>query len=118
MQIQLNQQEIEEAVKDFVVKQGFTIQGREVEVTFTAGRGSNGITADIEIQTMWGSLSLDEEYEPPYEDDEMPRRGIILHTVGGKATETLSKQQSTAKVIEETNDGLPFLFEDGIDDLD
>ena len=47
MQIQLNQTEIITALKDFVTKQGISLQGRSVEIVFTSGRKENGISADI-----------------------------------------------------------------------
>lgn len=49
MQIQFKQPEIEEALKDFIIKQGLTLKGREVTIDFTSGRKDNGITADIAI---------------------------------------------------------------------
>ena len=47
MQIQLNQSEIVTALKDYVTKQGISLQGRSVEIVFTSGRKENGISADL-----------------------------------------------------------------------
>lgn len=49
MQINLKQTEIEAALRDYVSKLGISLEGREVEIIFTNGRKSNGLTADIEI---------------------------------------------------------------------
>lgn len=70
MQIQLNQQEIEEAVTDFVAKQGFDLTRKEVTVAFTAGRGSNGITADIDIQNVQTNTTS-------IPTQPLPRKGIL-----------------------------------------
>lgn len=49
MQITLKQTEIVEALKQFIVKQGLSLQGKQVDVTFTAGRGDTGLTAGVSI---------------------------------------------------------------------
>lgn len=49
MQINLKQTEIEIALRDYVSKLGISLEGREVEIVFTNGRKSNGLTADIVI---------------------------------------------------------------------
>ena len=49
MLIQLRQSEIEEALKMYVTSQGFSLKGKAVEIAFTASRGNNGITADLDI---------------------------------------------------------------------
>lgn len=49
MKITLTQQEIEQAVREFVSK-GMTFNGNtEMVVDFTAGRGDNGLTATIDV---------------------------------------------------------------------
>lgn len=49
MLIQLRQNEIEEAVKMYVAAQGINLYGKKVDMNFTAGRGSAGITVDLDI---------------------------------------------------------------------
>lgn len=49
MKISLTQGEIEEAVSDFIIKQGISLKGREITIDFTAGRSPNGLTAEIDI---------------------------------------------------------------------
>lgn len=50
MRIQLIQAEIEEALADFIVKQGFSLAGKDLQINFTAGRGATGVTADLDIE--------------------------------------------------------------------
>lgn len=50
MQVQLKQVEIEQALKQFVAQQGFALAGKQVEISFTAGRKDGGLTADISIE--------------------------------------------------------------------
>lgn len=58
MQIQLNQSEIVTALKDYVTKQGISLQGRTVEIVFTSGRKENGISADLCISDNAGDFPV------------------------------------------------------------
>jgi hypothetical protein len=50
MQIQLRQTEIVEALKQYIAKQGISLKGKTVEISFTAGRKDAGLSADISIE--------------------------------------------------------------------
>jgi len=50
MQIQLKQVEIIEALKQYISKQGISLTGKTVEISFTAGRKDSGLSADISIE--------------------------------------------------------------------
>lgn len=50
MQIQLKQVEIVEALKAHITKQGFSLAGKTVDISFTAGRKDAGLSADISIE--------------------------------------------------------------------
>lgn len=49
MQINLKQAEVVAALKQYVTTQGFDLVGKAVDVTFTAGRGQTGLSAEISI---------------------------------------------------------------------
>lgn len=49
MLIQLRQSEIEEALKMYVVSQGFSLNNKTVDISFTSGRKDNGVSADLDI---------------------------------------------------------------------
>lgn len=49
MLIQLRQFEIEAALKMYVVSQGFSLNNKTVDISFTSGRKDNGVSADLEI---------------------------------------------------------------------
>ena len=49
MKITLDQVEIEDAVRDYVMSQVSVKDGQRIEMDFTAGRGANGLTVDINI---------------------------------------------------------------------
>ncbi|RLB94477.1 MAG: hypothetical protein DRH26_01125 [Deltaproteobacteria bacterium] len=49
MQITLNQKEIEKAIITYVGQQGISIAGKKVDVTLIAGRGTNGMSASLDI---------------------------------------------------------------------
>lgn len=50
MQIQLKQTEIIAALKQYIGTQGINLNGKAVDISFTAGRKEAGITADISIE--------------------------------------------------------------------
>lgn len=50
MQVNLNQAEIESAIKLYIGEQGIDLYGKAIEISFTAGRGSNRLTAEVDIQ--------------------------------------------------------------------
>ena len=52
MQIQLKQSEIIQALKLYITTQGINLNGKSVEVSFTAGRKDTGLSADVDIQDM------------------------------------------------------------------
>jgi len=51
MKIHLNQEEIQKALTEYINNQGINLTGKAVDVTLTAGRGSNGHYAEITIST-------------------------------------------------------------------
>ena len=50
MQLQFRQTEIVEALKQYIVKQGINLQGKSVDISFTAGRKDAGLQANISIE--------------------------------------------------------------------
>lgn len=50
MQIQLKQPEIVSALKQFISSQGISLLGKNVDISFTAGRKEAGLSADISIE--------------------------------------------------------------------
>lgn len=49
MQVQLKHAEISEAIRQYLTNQGISLKNKEVNIHFTAGRKSNGLTADVSI---------------------------------------------------------------------
>lgn len=58
MQISLKQDEIEEAVLDYISKLGFNLNNSKTELTFTNGRSPSGITVDVIIFNKERQLDL------------------------------------------------------------
>lgn len=50
MQINLKQNEIVDALKQYINQQGINLAGKQVEVSFTAGRKEGGLCAEINIE--------------------------------------------------------------------
>lgn len=57
MQIILKQREIEAALRAYVVAEGINLNGKAVEIAFTAGRKEAGIIAEIDIEDALVNLS-------------------------------------------------------------
>ena len=49
MIINLKQTEIEQALRAYVVAQGISLHGKDLKISFTAGRRESGISAEISI---------------------------------------------------------------------
>lgn len=50
MKIQLTQANIVEGIKMYLQSQGIKLQGRDIQVLFTAGRKQSGLIADVDIE--------------------------------------------------------------------
>lgn len=55
MQVQLKQSEIVNAIKGYLTSQGINLAGKDVQITFTAGRKESGLTADVDIQELYAT---------------------------------------------------------------
>ena len=76
MQIQLSKVEIEEAIRDYMVKEGFT---RPVtSITFTKGRGNNNLLADV--STLEGETGLVTEVAE--EEEEVEQVDTVIEEKG------------------------------------
>lgn len=51
MQISLKQSEIIAAIRGYIQDQGINLEGKIVDVAFTAGRKGAGLSADVDIYT-------------------------------------------------------------------
>lgn len=49
MRIQLKQNEIEEAIKGFLTRQGIAVGGKVIDMVFTSGRKNNGLSVEVVI---------------------------------------------------------------------
>lgn len=76
MQIQLKQTEIIAALKQYIAGQGISLNGKSVDISFTAGRKEAGITADISIEDADSSIP---GFEDAAEDAAKPVLTVV-HT--------------------------------------
>lgn len=49
MQITLNQEEVKQAIKDYIGNQGISISGKSTIVTFLVSRNPSNVSASVEI---------------------------------------------------------------------
>ena len=75
MKIILVESDLDQAIRNYVEHLGMNLEGKRVETTFTAGRGVNGNTVTVDIESMDGSDSVssrpaETQQELPLDDDE------------------------------------------------
>lgn len=99
MQIQLKQTEIIAALKQYIVNQGISLNGKAVDISFTAGRKEAGITADISIED---AGQLIPGFEDSVDDSVKPALTVVPTPPEAKAAE------ETAPAVEEP----PFATDD------
>lgn len=64
MLIQLRQSEIEIALREYIVNQGISLTGRQVDISFTSGRKDNGISAELDIVELNQTAKVTHGFEP------------------------------------------------------
>lgn len=85
MQIQLKQTEIIAALKQYIANQGINLNGKAVDISFTAGRKEAGITADISIED---AGQLIPGFEDAQEDGVKPVLSVVTTPPETKAADT------------------------------
>ncbi len=96
MQIQLKQVEIIAALRQYVQAKGINLDGKTVDIAFTAGRKEGGLTADISIE--------DQEIPGTAVGDpvEAPVPGLVLVTKAEPVPEVLTAEAApVAEVVAE-----------------
>ena len=51
MKINLNEAEIQEGVRLWIEREGFSLADKTVDITFTAGRGPTGLSCDVDAKS-------------------------------------------------------------------
>lgn len=77
MQVQLKQTEIIAALKQFITSQGINLAGKDVSITFTAGRKEAGIIADVSIEDVNIPGFTDEEVEQAVKASDAPALTVV-----------------------------------------
>ncbi len=75
MTLTLDQEAIQVALIDFVRAQGINLDGKDIEVSLTAGRGANGHSAEITIETASNETRSAKEAKAEPEADEPETSG-------------------------------------------
>lgn len=77
MQIIIKQIEIEVAVKNYIAGLGINLNGKDVEVSFTAGRGEVGLSASLDIVEAGSSAMLAPTLTPVKNAQEAPAEAKV-----------------------------------------
>lgn len=106
MQIQLKQTEIIAALKQYIGTQGINLNGKTVDISFTAGRKEAGITADISIEDA-GSIPGFTDAADVAEEAVKPALSVVKNEVAAAETPAVqepeqAKPQADAAPVEKT----------------
>jgi hypothetical protein len=97
MQIQLKQTEIIAALKQFIAAQGINLSGKDVSISFTAGRKEAGIIADVSIEDVSIPGFTDSEVEDALKAADAPALKVVASNPG---PETKAVAEGAAPVAE------------------
>ena len=105
---------IEEALHDYIQKQGISLKGKTMSIAFTAGRGNNGMTADLDIEPIRevlpgvitrGNISaISAQPAPiavPFEEEEEQKEDSPL-TTAGEDLEKASEETASPEAKKES----------------
>ena len=104
MLIQLRQPEIEEALKMYVTSQGFSLAGKQVDIAFTASRGNNGVTADLDINDVSGVRRVSQD---PVVGMEVVPAASAEEVPAAEAKENPFAGSDEADAVEEATEATP-----------
>lgn len=99
MKIQLTQTNIVAGIKMYLQSQGIKLQGRDIQVLFTAGRKQSGLIADVDIED-------NSDIGTPITDVLYKGEEINLHSEDSKpcSFEKSYAAESEPTVVEETKE--------------
>lgn len=98
MQINIKQAEIEAAIKGYIASQGIKVHGKQVTISFTAGRKESGLTAEIiiegndqEVKPITGSVlrAVEQSEVRPTQPEEVAQAEKEDHAPVSAQTESL-----------------------------
>ncbi len=107
MKIQINQQEIESAIK-YYIKDTYGININQADIELTATRGADGVIADIEINGVCGNSNHDsrndetKETKEPQKETE-PAKEAKSDVSNNTKVESTSKNDETNKQGQRTS---------------
>lgn len=91
MQIQLKQSEIIQALKLYISTQGINLNGKTVEVAFTAGRKETGLSADVQIEDMTAATAPNMVY--PCEVAPVAKPQAVVQTAAPVTEEAVVEEE-------------------------
>lgn len=96
MQINLKQSEIEVALKNYIAQQGINLSGKDVAISFTAGRKEAGISADISIEDIEIPF-----YEAEAEANPTPVPQLVAYRKAEESQPSADSEEEVAQTVEQ-----------------
>ena len=96
MIINLKQTEIEQALRAYVISQGISLHGKDLTISFTAGRRESGISAEISID----DVEIPGYSNDVYMADEVPvAKDVVVQPAPVAATVTSAEVQEEPQPV-------------------
>lgn len=99
MQITLNQAEIEDAIRSFVLGHISVTEGTDIAIDLKAGRGENGFTASLELNRS--------TYAGSNQEDSLPERDPAAEVPIPDKTKSKKTKAPEPEAVEETSEEAP-----------
>jgi hypothetical protein len=106
MQIQLKQTEIIAALKQFITAQGISLAGKDVSISFTAGRKEAGIIADVSIEDVSIPGFTDSEVDEAIKASEAPALKVVASNPAAPETKADAEQAAAVADPEDNTAGV------------
>lgn len=100
MQIQFKQAEITAALKQYIAAQGINLNGKSVDIAFSATRGAAGIVADVTIE----EAEIPGFSDATGDDVAKPVLAVVQPAVAKAAVATEAKAEPTGEAQAEGAD--------------
>lgn len=105
MKITLRQEEVEIAILNYIRESGIELEDSDAHISFTSGRGDNGITSEIEFNLnrkgKTNDFSNTKKHNEPIVQEETnsskQTKENTSHSTGGRTTSGTGKQFSEEK---------------------
>lgn len=104
MQITLNQEEIVDAIEDYVRSQITIADNQKIDIDFKAGRGDNGVSATLDIRPATTTKKKDKPTRSASKTEKEPEEAPVEKAPAKKESSAKTKKEEPENSAEEVED--------------